>query len=355
MPDKINELASTLTDAMRNTSNKKTKEYDTSAKVTRIDEEGRVWVSIPGGVRETPVRRTFSVKPGDEVQVHVGGGRAWMQGNYTSPPTDDTRANQAYSVAAESLDSAALAKIAADSAQESAEEARKVTDEIEQYADTAKKSVTDILQDAEDAHKNADSAAESATIALNQLGFIENVVGVLDLLSKNGDYQRTEDTVVIPEKWYFIRSGSYPNYEYQVVSTPSGNPSAQDYFELVGVRQAVQNYVSSHLVLDNQGLWLQTDGASSKILLSSAGVILYDTDGKPVAEYGQDTIIGDRNTFHIKIDSTNNEIGFYNGPNLTDKIAYMNGSQLYVKNSLSFGHFIFYERTNGHFTLKKVD
>lgn len=36
------------------------------------------------------------------------------------------------------------------------------------------------------------------------------------------------------------------------------------------------------------------------------------------------------------------------------EMAYMTGSALYVSNSLSFGHYIFYERDNGHFTLKRI-
>lgn len=362
MPDKITELATTLTDAMNNTSKKKTKPYDTVATVTRIDEDGQAWVSIPGGVRETPVKKTFSVKPGDEVQVHVGGGRAWLQGNYSAPPTDDTRANQAYNVASESLDSATIAKMAADSAQESAEEAsaaaaqaQRVTNEIEKYAETAEKSVTDILQDAEDAREAADTANTSASSALIQLSIVQDVVGVLDLLSKRGTYQRTYDQEIQPGKWYFTRTGTSPDYTYQVVSNPTGDPRAQGFYELTGIDQAVQNYVSSHLALDDNGLWLQADSSNAKLYLSSEdGVVLYGPGGIPVAKYGTDTYIGDytsANGYYIKLDSVNNEIGFYQGSN---KVAYMNGSQLYVANSLSFGHFVFYERSNGHFTLKRI-
>lgn len=72
----------------------RTSAYDTPATVRRI-EGGTAWVHIPGGVDETPVRLTISCKPGDTVQVRVGGGSAWLVGNATAPPTDDTGAKRA--------------------------------------------------------------------------------------------------------------------------------------------------------------------------------------------------------------------------------------------------------------------
>ena len=79
---------------MRETPNG-TSPYDTVAEVKRI-ENGKAWVSIPGGVRETPVDIAGNVSVGDKVQVRAGGGRAWASGNYTDPPegrkaTRDTR------------------------------------------------------------------------------------------------------------------------------------------------------------------------------------------------------------------------------------------------------------------------
>ena len=72
-------------------SGKKTNSYDTTATVRRI--QGNIaWVHIPGGVDETPVKMTVKAKAGDTVQVRVGGGRAWITGNATAPPTDDTTA-----------------------------------------------------------------------------------------------------------------------------------------------------------------------------------------------------------------------------------------------------------------------
>lgn len=69
--------------------------YDSPATVSRIDIDGTAWVRIAGSETETPVRLTINAKAGDTVQVRVGGGTAWLVGNQTAPPTDDTKAEEA--------------------------------------------------------------------------------------------------------------------------------------------------------------------------------------------------------------------------------------------------------------------
>lgn len=267
---------------------------------------------------------------------------------------------------------------------------------MEQYAEDAGTTLLGIYADAESAKDSAESATASAETALNQLTVVENVLGVLDLVAKHGTYALTIDTEVNPNKWYFTREGTSPDYVYVVVQTPSGNPSTEGWYELTGIDQAIQNYVSSQLYLDTAGLWLKTAGMNTKILLSTDGVVIYGIDGQPVASYGATAIIGNRNAFHIEIGDAYNltkdteivsgktyytrsgtapdytytevtnpviadigtyyekspEIGFYQGDN---KVARLNGSELYVENSLSFGSFVFTQRQNGHFTLKLLD
>lgn len=84
--------------AFQKASRPKTQGYDTQAEVRRV-EGGTAWVHIPGGVDETPVKLTIDAKTGDTVQVRVSGGRAFLVGNATAPPTDNTVANEANSKA----------------------------------------------------------------------------------------------------------------------------------------------------------------------------------------------------------------------------------------------------------------
>lgn len=71
----------------------KTKPYDTVAKVVRVDEK-TAYVHIDGGAEETPAQMTINCKTGDSVKIRVSGGKAWLTGNITAPPTDDTVAKK---------------------------------------------------------------------------------------------------------------------------------------------------------------------------------------------------------------------------------------------------------------------
>lgn len=99
--------------------------YDTGATITRI-ENGVAWVHIPGGVDETPVKLTIAAEVGDEVQVRVSGGSAFLVGNATAPPTDDKVANKAVAEASEAAEAAEVAV-------KTAEAAAKIAGDTNQY------------------------------------------------------------------------------------------------------------------------------------------------------------------------------------------------------------------------------
>lgn len=260
------------------------------------------------------------------------------------------------------------------------DESASLLESMRQSAEDAGTTLTGIYADAESAKSSADVAYTSAEIAQTQLSIVENVVGVLDLLSKNGTYELTIDNSPIEGKWYFTRSGTSPDYVYSVVNnigydylktkdtvidptktyyeydsvldeyveveSPvvadigdyyeySNSPYLYGYYELTGVDQAVQNYVSSQLVVDGSGLWLKTAGMQTKVLLSATdGVVLYGTNGQVVGKYGNTAQIGDGNSFHISLSGT--RLGFWKGtetdPN--NEIAYISGQQLYITKSV---------------------
>lgn len=73
----------------------KTAPLDIMGKVTRV-EDGVAWVRFAGSeVGDTPVRMNIDCKEGDDVQVRSSGGKAWIVGNQSAPPTDDTKASEA--------------------------------------------------------------------------------------------------------------------------------------------------------------------------------------------------------------------------------------------------------------------
>lgn len=87
----MNEFVKEIASAMKES---KTKAYDTVAKVLRIDEK-TAYVHIDGGADETPAQMAINCKTGDTVKIRVSGGKAWITGNITAPPTDDSAAEVA--------------------------------------------------------------------------------------------------------------------------------------------------------------------------------------------------------------------------------------------------------------------
>ena len=353
----VKDLVQIMTEPKKN----KTSPYDTQAEVIRVDGD-TAWVHIPGGVDETPVKLTMNAQAGDTVQVRVSGGNAWLQGNATSPPTDDTRANEAASMSEASM-------LAAENAIQNAIKANEAAGRAEISADKAD-------NHANQAEKSANNAQQSADTAFKQLGIVEDIIGVLDLISKNGSYQLTQDPEPTADKWYFERIGTSPDYIYNVatlqnfyrltgdteieegktyyarsgtapdyVYTPVANPvvedidtyyeafrnpSEQGLYELVGIDQSIQNYVSSHLVLAGNTLSLRTSGSPYRLDLTTTGMTIIGADGTPLATYGTDTIIGSQNGFHVKIDGT--ELGFYDKTG--SKVAYVRNDQLFIERSV---------------------
>ena len=87
----MNEFVKEIASAMKES---KTKAYDTVAKVLRVDEK-TAYVHIDGGADETPAQMAINCKTGDTVKIRVSGGKAWITGNITAPPTDDSAAEVA--------------------------------------------------------------------------------------------------------------------------------------------------------------------------------------------------------------------------------------------------------------------
>lgn len=251
---------------------------------------------------------------------------------------------------------------------EAATQSRALLAGMERAAAEADTTLNGIYQDAKDAQTAADSAKESADTAFSQLSVIENIVGVLNMVAERGEYAPAPEDEVQPDKWYFVkitegkyqmisepesiyhltedttiditktyytRSGTGTEedpYVYTVVDNPDVSEIStyyEKYYVLVGIDEAIQNYVSSHLVLVGDTLSLRTDGSDYRLDLTAGGMQIVGKDGKPLATYGTDTIIGKSDKFHVKIDGE--ELGFYDG---TVKVAYIRNDQLFIKSSV---------------------
>lgn len=132
MASKLNRIGKDIMSAMKKATEHGTSAYDTTAEVRRIEGD-TAWVHIAGGVDETPVKLTVSAKAGDSVQVRVGGGRAWITGNATAPPTDDRQANIATEKAEKADKKVVIVQEIADTAKKIADTARKIAGNTTQY------------------------------------------------------------------------------------------------------------------------------------------------------------------------------------------------------------------------------
>ena len=273
----------------------KTKSYDTSATVTKVTDNA-IYVHIPGGVSETPVKKTIDAKAGDTVQVHVGSGTAWLTGNRTAPPTDDAEALRAKKVANTALDDATRARQAADSAKAAADtaeayaqEAKETTDEINAYAETAGKTVTQILNDgetagvaAQEAKQSAENASEYASRALGNLSTVQSVSETLTWIAQHGTMTLTSDQHLDPTHVYFIvdAQGDYvvSGTHYSIVAEPDED-DLSTYYELT-IDESLNNYVGTHLALDGEGLWLlPATSGTNKVLIATGAGSTYTTAG----------------------------------------------------------------------------
>lgn len=86
----FNKTAKDLAKTLKEINTSKPSGYDTKAEVIRVSGD-TAWVHIPGSeIYETPVDLSIDVKKGDEVLIRISDGNAWITGNITAPPTDDT-------------------------------------------------------------------------------------------------------------------------------------------------------------------------------------------------------------------------------------------------------------------------
>lgn len=319
MADLTKELIKTIKDS----EGKGTKPYDTTATVKRV-KDGVAYVHIAGGVDETPVKLTINAKAGDEVQVRVADGKAFLVGNQTAPPTDNTMAKRALNygkiandAAVKATKDALVASEAASSASASAREAKETTDEINAYAETAGKTITQILNDGETAGTAAQQAKSAADTAFTNLSQVQSVLEVAEWIATHGTY--TKATTFNPNATYYTitatqvaspsdddkdSQGVLIYYEesggvytrtadtevdplktyYNVSGTPVAGAKAEDiaqYYTLA-VSDAMADYIQSHLALTDEGLWLIKDGSGYKLKLTNYGSYIVAPDGTTV-------------------------------------------------------------------------
>ena len=120
----------------------------TSGTVTRVDDDGTIWVRFAGSQVSTPcVKSIVAARPGDTVSIAVKNGKATIDGNFTTPATDNSEAQKALQKAiALQVVATGASKVASD-AVKAAEQVKSLADAANKAAQEASAAVTPILTD----------------------------------------------------------------------------------------------------------------------------------------------------------------------------------------------------------------
>ena len=234
----------------------------------------------------------------------------------SSASAAQTSAQNAEASAQSAQDDADAASTSASQAATSAQNAISSAQAAETAANEAKTDAADAKTAAGEAKREAATATRAANGALTQLSTVEDVVDVLNWIQQHGTYTKSTDTEVVAGKYYFTRSGTSPNYNYTLVNNPTGNPSTNNYYECTGVDEAVTNYVTTHLALTNDGLYVVKDNQGYKLKLGADGAYVIDPTGQVVATYGESIFfdsdrpqrIGNNNVYLEYYDSDNDTV-----------------------------------------------
>ena len=288
----------------------------TIATVSRVDDDGSVWVRLPGADADTPVNgQTYvDAKPGQTVQATIEGGRCSITGNASSPAVGGGYVRQVIAPveqkATNALDEAQRAHDAADAAEKDADRARVAAESAESSADTAATAAGNAVISAASAANSASQAASDATSAnasarqaLLGLSTVEDVVNVLEWLTAHS--KATTDTTAVTGKAYYQRdatTGAMTRYEVPA----GGNPASLGLYEL---DDAVADYIAAHLALTTYGLNIMLDSSSGYIHLGTVdgtyakGMYFID-GGEVVALFGADgSRIGSASGRHVTVRS----------------------------------------------------
>lgn len=122
----------------------------------------------------------------------------------------------------------------------------------------------------------------SGTGLSTNYAMIERTLGAADTTSAT-TYVASTDTTVQQGKDYYTRSGSSPNYTYTKVTSPTGNPSTSNYYEIDTVQYTIKPRKDVE-DSDFEDLWWVGDRADGGFVavklinaLSTGGFVLQST------------------------------------------------------------------------------
>lgn len=277
------------------------------AEVTRIDNEGRVWVSVAGSDQETPTEAAASeVSRGDAVNVEWRNNKLYIAGNYSNPAAGVVRV-QNVEIASQ------IARDAASSAMADAGIARSAAESAVADAETAKTSADEAKADAELAGIRA-SQADAAAEAARQLANTKKTVFITtptppyhvgDLWAKLGedlqDLVDDSDNNLITDQSILIQAAILTDAAVYVCVTPKleGQAFSDDDWSLATADTSLREWFWH----DALGAHILGDVTGFRNDLDSTGMHIIDTNTETsVAEFTPDEAqVGADDAAHISI------------------------------------------------------
>lgn len=254
----------------------------------------------------TQISSVNATPQADEIASSAGSLTETLSGINASAISARTSAESAKASAEEAKISANEAKEQAQTATTYANEAKTQAQTATNYANEAKNEAQSATRSANEAKASATTANKYANSALDQLGVVQDVVGVLTWASEHGSFVHTTDTTIQDGKVYFTYDSSTGDYTPVVIPQES---ALSTYYELT-VDEAMQSFIMAHLAVTGRGLWVLPSGintgsvtpaqgetiddararlgANYKTLLASDGMHVYDDAGVEVSVFGED-------------------------------------------------------------------
>ena len=180
--------------------------------------------------------------------------------------------------------------------------------------------------------------------------------------AENDEYDEVDDPVAADLPTYYERTDT-------VVYTPVVEPDVSEistYYErtslyyVLDISESVQNYIATHLALDNEGLHIFGNAGDYNALLGIDGLDIRESGGTSVAKYGENFRVGKVSGVYLQgtptrlaFTSSAGDIVYFG---LDDQQVWsMFMEQAYVRDMIRFGNYAWVKRANGNLTMKYME
>ena len=241
---------------------------DYTGRVTRV-EGGTAYVQFDGSdIPNTPVALSIGAKAGDEVRIRVADGKAWIVGNDTNPPTDDSAAQE---VAEEMVDM----RTRVTGLQGQYTEIQRTADNISTIVSDGDKLVSVINQSAGEVLIQAEKINLDGytKISEGEIGGFKTIKGdknCADKTTQNGGH-------AYPTSFY--KQMDDGTYEYEVGMKGDNNPGYLNFYVKRMTKGGAWSSASNMFYVNNSGKLYTKNAEIDDVLKITKGTMTAQLDG----------------------------------------------------------------------------